>query len=59
MLPISSLSCVQKYYGSRLESSCDVQTSAPSCSVSRSPLPKSVKDALSQVHPEVTKKYGL
>ncbi|XP_070827368.1 arsenite methyltransferase-like [Chaetodon trifascialis] len=48
---------VKKYYGSLLETSSDVQTSAPSCSVPRSPLPKSVKDALSQVHPEVTKKF--
>ncbi|XP_054456360.1 arsenite methyltransferase [Anoplopoma fimbria] len=48
---------VKKYYGSRLESSCDLQTSATSCSKSCRPLPTSVKDALSQVHPEVTKRF--
>lgn len=48
---------VKKYYGSRLESSCDLQTSAASCSLSRVPVPKSVIEALSLVHPEVTKKF--
>ncbi|XP_041851106.1 arsenite methyltransferase [Melanotaenia boesemani] len=48
---------VKKYYGSRLESSCDLQTSAASCSLSCSPLPTSVKEALSLVHPEVTKRF--
>ncbi|TKS81083.1 Arsenite methyltransferase [Collichthys lucidus] len=48
---------VKKYYGSRLESSCDLQTSAASCSLSCRPPPTSVTDALSQVHPEVTKRF--
>ncbi|KAE8295355.1 Arsenite methyltransferase [Larimichthys crocea] len=48
---------VKKYYGSRLESSCDLQTSAASCSLSCRPPPRSVTDALSQVHPEVTKRF--
>ncbi|XP_060928868.1 arsenite methyltransferase isoform X1 [Limanda limanda] len=47
---------VKKYYGGRLESSCDLQTSAPSCSLSCSPVP-SVADALKLVHPEVTKRF--
>ncbi|XP_034723224.1 arsenite methyltransferase isoform X3 [Etheostoma cragini] len=48
---------VQKYYGTRLESSKDLQTSAASCSLSCRPVPRSVTDALSQVHPEVTKRF--
>uniref|UniRef100_UPI003AAB5A17 arsenite methyltransferase n=1 Tax=Centroberyx gerrardi TaxID=166262 RepID=UPI003AAB5A17 len=48
---------VKKYYGSRLESSGDLQTSVSSCSFSFRPPPKSVKDALSLVHPEVTKRF--
>ncbi|XP_070685323.1 arsenite methyltransferase [Pempheris klunzingeri] len=48
---------VKKYYGSLLESSCDLQTSASSCSLSCRPAPRSVMDALSLVHPEVTKKF--
>ncbi|XP_035535938.1 arsenite methyltransferase [Morone saxatilis] len=48
---------VKKYYGSRLESSCDLQTSAASCSLSGCPAPRSVTDALSLVHPEVTKRF--
>ncbi|XP_070762288.1 arsenite methyltransferase isoform X2 [Enoplosus armatus] len=48
---------VKKYYGSRLESSCDLQTSATSCSLSCRPVPRSVTDALSLVHPEVIKKF--
>lgn len=47
---------MQKYYGSLLESTCDLQTSASSCSMSCH-LPKSVREALSLVHPEVIKKY--
>ncbi|XP_062275379.1 arsenite methyltransferase isoform X1 [Scomber scombrus] len=47
---------VKKYYGNRLESSCDLQTSAPSCSLSCS-VPKIVTQALSLVHPEVTKRF--
>ncbi|KAI3354326.1 hypothetical protein L3Q82_018845, partial [Scortum barcoo] len=57
LLTTDMLTCVQKYYGSRLESSCDLQTSASSCSVSCRPLPSSVREALSLVHPEVTKKF--
>nr|XP_040045533.1 arsenite methyltransferase [Gasterosteus aculeatus aculeatus] len=48
---------VKKYYGSRLESSGDLQTSAASCSLPCRPPPRSVMDALSLVHPEVTKKF--
>uniref|UniRef100_A0A3P8T680 Arsenite methyltransferase n=1 Tax=Amphiprion percula TaxID=161767 RepID=A0A3P8T680_AMPPE len=50
---------VKKYYGSRVESS-DLQTSAAtssSCGISFRPMPKSVRDALSLVHPEVAKKF--
>uniref|UniRef100_A0A8C2Z2S2 Arsenite methyltransferase n=1 Tax=Cyclopterus lumpus TaxID=8103 RepID=A0A8C2Z2S2_CYCLU len=47
----------KKYYGSRLESSGDLQTSAASCSLPCRPLPRSVRDALSLVHPEVTKRF--
>lgn len=46
---------VKKYYGSRLESSSDLQTSASSCSFSK--LPKSVTEALNLVHPEVIKRF--
>ncbi|XP_047247975.1 arsenite methyltransferase [Girardinichthys multiradiatus] len=48
---------VKRYYGSRLESSSDLQTSATSCSLPRSPLPSSVTEALSLVHPEVIKRF--
>ncbi|KAM7413267.1 hypothetical protein PAMA_020583 [Pampus argenteus] len=48
---------VKKYYGSRLESSGDLQTSAASCSLSCRPVPRSVTDALSMIHPEVTKRF--
>ncbi|XP_074498028.1 arsenite methyltransferase [Sebastes fasciatus] len=48
---------VKKYYGNRLESSCDLQTSAASCSLSPCSVPRSVRDALSLVHPEVTKRF--
>ncbi|XP_023259782.1 arsenite methyltransferase-like isoform X2 [Seriola lalandi dorsalis] len=48
---------VKKYYGSRLESSGDLQTSAASCSLHCCPVPRSVTDALSLVHPEVTKRF--
>ncbi|KAJ8414631.1 hypothetical protein AAFF_G00038330 [Aldrovandia affinis] len=47
---------VQKYYGSRLQTSGDLQTSA-SCGLPSRPMPKSVLDALKLVHPEVRKKY--
>lgn len=47
---------VKKFYGSRLESSCDLQTSATSsCSVSS--MPQTVREALSLVHLEVTQKF--
>lgn len=47
---------VKKYYGSRLGSSCDLQTSAASsCNVSS--MTRSVREALSLVHPEVIKKF--
>ncbi|CAM9141714.1 unnamed protein product, partial [Lampetra planeri] len=46
-----------KYYGSRLESSGDLQTSAASCSLSLCPSKRSVRDALSLVHPEVTNRF--
>lgn len=48
---------VKKYYGSQLESSCDLQTSAASCNMSSITVPLSVRDALSLVHPEVTKRF--
>lgn len=48
---------VKRYYGSRLESSSDLQTSAASCSFSTCSMPKSVTAALSLVHPEVTKRF--
>lgn len=47
---------VKKYYGSRLGSSSDLQTSAAS-SCSLSWMPQIVREALSLVHPEVTKKF--
>ncbi|KAF7668860.1 hypothetical protein LDENG_00282820 [Lucifuga dentata] len=46
---------VKKYYGSRLESSDDLQTNAASCSFQ--PVPRGVTDALSLVHPDVTKRF--
>ncbi|KAG7479746.1 hypothetical protein JOB18_034070 [Solea senegalensis] len=48
---------VKKYYGSRLESSGDLQTSATGCSLSSVRVPKPVIDALSLVHPEVNKRF--
>ncbi|XP_018542734.1 arsenite methyltransferase [Lates calcarifer] len=47
---------VKKYYGSRLESSGDLQTSAASCAMPCS-VPRSVTEALNLVHPEVTKRF--
>nr|ACO09936.1 Arsenite methyltransferase [Osmerus mordax] len=47
---------VQKYYGTRLESSCDLQTNA-ACTLPCRPLPKSAVNALALVHPEVTKRF--
>uniref|UniRef100_A0A3B3Y646 Arsenite methyltransferase n=1 Tax=Poecilia mexicana TaxID=48701 RepID=A0A3B3Y646_9TELE len=48
---------IQKYYGCRLESSCDLQTSATSCSLACSNLPRSLTEALSLIHPEVIKRF--
>ena len=45
----------QKYYGSRLETSEDLQTSA-SCALPSRPMSKSAFDALKLVHPEVSKR---
>ncbi|KAG5836790.1 hypothetical protein ANANG_G00232340 [Anguilla anguilla] len=47
---------VQEYYGSRLETSEDLQTSA-SCTMPARPMSKSALDALKLVHPEVSKRY--
>ncbi|XP_076027480.1 arsenite methyltransferase [Genypterus blacodes] len=47
---------VKEYYGRYLESSADLQTSASSCSVSCH-VPKAAREALSLVHPEVTKRF--
>ncbi|CAJ1065556.1 arsenite methyltransferase-like [Xyrichtys novacula] len=47
---------VKKYYGSLLQSTCELNTSASACSLACRPV-KSVADALSLVHPEVTKKF--
>ncbi|XP_076833063.1 arsenite methyltransferase [Brachyhypopomus gauderio] len=46
---------VKNYYGS-LETSGDLQTSAP-CSASSLRLSQSAREALSQVHPEVSKRF--
>lgn len=48
---------VKNYYGARLETSADLQTSATSCSMPRRPLRKSACDALKLVHPEVLKRF--
>ncbi|KAM8853200.1 arsenite methyltransferase [Synchiropus picturatus] len=48
---------VKKYYGSHLETSADLQTSVASCTVSSKPVPKCVTEALSLVHPEVTRRF--
>uniref|UniRef100_A0A673HKC9 Arsenite methyltransferase n=1 Tax=Sinocyclocheilus rhinocerous TaxID=307959 RepID=A0A673HKC9_9TELE len=47
---------VKNYYGSRLETSDDLQTNA-ACSMPSRPLPKSACEALKQVHPNVCKRY--
>uniref|UniRef100_A0A672RAJ9 Arsenite methyltransferase n=1 Tax=Sinocyclocheilus grahami TaxID=75366 RepID=A0A672RAJ9_SINGR len=47
---------VKNYYGSRLETSDDLQTNA-ACVMPSRPLPKSVCEALKQVHPDVCKRY--
>ncbi|XP_029965090.1 arsenite methyltransferase [Salarias fasciatus] len=48
---------VKKYYGSMLESSNDLQTNASSCGLANRPTSRSVTEALSQVHPEVAKRF--
>ncbi|KAM4589287.1 arsenite methyltransferase [Fundulus diaphanus] len=48
---------VKEYYGRRLEASCDLQTSASSCSMPCRLMPSSVQEALSLVHPDVTKRF--
>ncbi|KAA0702104.1 Arsenite methyltransferase [Triplophysa tibetana] len=47
---------VKNYYGSRLETSEDLQTNA-ACVMPSRPLPKSACEALGQVHPDVCKRY--
>lgn len=47
---------VKNYYGNLLEGTGDLNTSASSCSLKFKPV-KSVADALSLVHPDVTKKF--
>ncbi|KAL2096451.1 hypothetical protein ACEWY4_008599 [Coilia grayii] len=46
---------VKDYYGSRLETSKDLQTNATTCSLTS--MRKSACDALKLVHPEVTKRF--
>lgn len=48
---------VKKYYGSQLASSCDLQTNASSCSKPLSSISQSVREALSLIHTEVTKRF--
>ncbi|KAI7801057.1 hypothetical protein IRJ41_018277 [Triplophysa rosa] len=47
---------VKNYYGSRLETSEDLQTNA-ACVMPSRPLAKSACEALRQVHPDVCKRY--
>ncbi|XP_041667390.1 arsenite methyltransferase [Cheilinus undulatus] len=47
---------VKKFYGTLLECTVDLKTSASACSLAIRPV-QSVADALSQVHPEVLKKF--
>ncbi|XP_056329244.1 arsenite methyltransferase [Danio aesculapii] len=47
---------VKNYYGSRLETSDDLQTNA-ACVLPSKPLAKSACEALKQVHPDVCKRY--
>ncbi|XP_030632078.1 arsenite methyltransferase [Chanos chanos] len=47
---------VKSYYGSRLQTSSDLQTNA-TCSKPARPLPKSAAEALKHVHPEVCSRY--
>ncbi|XP_012684274.2 arsenite methyltransferase [Clupea harengus] len=48
---------VKNYYGSRLETSADLQTNAASCSMPSRPMLKSACEALKLVHPEVCKRF--
>ncbi|XP_043976452.1 arsenite methyltransferase [Gambusia affinis] len=48
---------LKKYYGCHLESSCDLQTSATSCSLACRTLPRSFTEALNLIHPEVIKRF--
>ncbi|KAG5268994.1 hypothetical protein AALO_G00197120 [Alosa alosa] len=48
---------VKNYYGSRLETSADLQTSATSCSRPPPLMRKSARDALKVVHPDVCKRF--
>lgn len=45
---------VKEYYGSVLQNSGDLKTSA--CTTSKRKLPQSVRDALGQVHDEIVSK---
>ncbi|TRY81812.1 hypothetical protein DNTS_001890 [Danionella cerebrum] len=47
---------VKNYYGSRLETSDDLQTNA-ACVLPSRPLPHSACEALKQVHPDVCRRY--
>lgn len=46
---------VQDYYGKRLKATTDLQTSA--CTMNSGAMPKHIRQALNEVHPEVTKRY--
>ncbi|KAM3615584.1 uncharacterized protein V6R79_004382 [Siganus canaliculatus] len=46
---------VKDYYSRQLQSTEDVQTSAPACA--RRPVTKSVREALDLVHPDVSKRF--
>lgn len=48
----------QNYYGSRLETSDDLQTNA-ACVMPSRPVAKSACEALKQVHPDVCKRYSI
>ncbi|XP_076138003.1 arsenite methyltransferase isoform X3 [Alosa pseudoharengus] len=48
---------IKNYYGSRLETSADLQTSATSCSRPPPLMRKSARDALKVVHPDVCKRF--
>jgi len=46
---------VKEYYGKRLASTSDLQTNA--CTLNSSAMPKHIRDALKEVHPEIKKRY--